>query len=145
MFNLKYNPNYSTCTPSCTEQNQLQYWIPAGISHIKWRAESEGVWEHGCTETLQTKEGCSNRRMEEVAQWVASYFVLISKYHYADQSKENKVSRACGTRGRVEESVQGFGGKAWWKDGIRKDLRETGWGVWSRSSWLRIGASGGLL
>jgi hypothetical protein len=27
-----------------------------------------------------------------------------------------------------------------WEDGIRMDLRETGWG-----SWLRIGTGGGLL
>jgi hypothetical protein len=31
-----------------------------------------------------------------------------------------------------------------WEDGIRMDLMETGWG-WSGSSWLRIGAGGGLL
>jgi hypothetical protein len=29
------------------------------------------------------------------------------------------------------------------EDGIRMDVRETGWG--SGSSWLRIGTSGGLL
>jgi hypothetical protein len=32
-----------------------------------------------------------------------------------------------------------------WEDGIKMDLRETGWGVWSRFSWLRIGTVGGLL
>jgi hypothetical protein len=32
-----------------------------------------------------------------------------------------------------------------WEDGIRMDLREMGWGVWSGFSWLRIGAGGGLL
>jgi hypothetical protein len=32
-----------------------------------------------------------------------------------------------------------------WEDGIRMDLRETGWGVWSGFSWLRIGIGGGLL
>jgi hypothetical protein len=26
-----------------------------------------------------------------------------------------------------------------WEDWIRMDRRETGWGVWSGSSWLRIG------
>jgi hypothetical protein len=31
------------------------------------------------------------------------------------------------------------------KDGIRTDLREIGWGVWSGFSWLRIETSGGLL
>jgi hypothetical protein len=29
-------------------------------------------------------------------------------------------------------------------DGIRMDLRESGWGVWSGFNWLRIGTSGGL-
>jgi hypothetical protein len=31
-----------------------------------------------------------------------------------------------------------------WQDGIRMDLRETGWGMWSVFIWLRIGTSGGL-
>jgi hypothetical protein len=39
------------------------------------------------------------------------------------------VGRACGTHGRGEKSVQGFGGKARWKDGIRMGLREFGWCV----------------
>jgi hypothetical protein len=53
--------------------------------------------------------------------------------------KVNEVGRACGTHRRGERSVQGFGGKAQrkeilrrprhrWEDGIRMDLRETGWG-----------------
>jgi hypothetical protein len=32
-----------------------------------------------------------------------------------------------------------------WEDGIKMDLREIGWGVWSGFSWLRIGTVGGLL
>jgi hypothetical protein len=33
-----------------------------------------------------------------------------------------------------------------WEDGIKMDLRETGsWGVWSGSTWLRIGTTGWLL
>jgi hypothetical protein len=32
-----------------------------------------------------------------------------------------------------------------WEDGIKMDLRETGWGVWSGFSWLRIWTVGGLL
>jgi hypothetical protein len=32
-----------------------------------------------------------------------------------------------------------------WEDGIRIDLREIGWGVWSGFTWLRIGTVGGLL
>jgi hypothetical protein len=32
-----------------------------------------------------------------------------------------------------------------WEDGIKVDLREIGWGVWSGFTWLRIGIVGGLL
>jgi hypothetical protein len=32
-----------------------------------------------------------------------------------------------------------------WEDGLKMDLRETGWGVWSGFTWLRIGIVGGLL
>jgi hypothetical protein len=32
-----------------------------------------------------------------------------------------------------------------WEDGIRMIHRETGWGVWSGFSWLRIETGGGLL
>jgi hypothetical protein len=56
--------------------------------------------------------------MEELAQWGASYFILLPNY-YADQIKDNKVGGACGTHGRGEECVQDFYGKA-----IRK---ETTW------------------
>jgi hypothetical protein len=66
------------------------------------------------------------------------------------------VGRACGTHGRGEKRVQDFGGKPEgeiplerprhrWEDGIKMDLREIGWGVWSGFTWLRIGTVGGLL
>jgi hypothetical protein len=32
-----------------------------------------------------------------------------------------------------------------WEDGLKIDLRENGWGVWSGFTWLRIGIVGGLL
>jgi hypothetical protein len=32
-----------------------------------------------------------------------------------------------------------------WDDGIKMDLGEIGWGVWSGFIWLRIGIFGGLL
>jgi hypothetical protein len=32
-----------------------------------------------------------------------------------------------------------------WEDGIKLDLTEIGWGVWSEFIWLRIGTVGGLL
>jgi hypothetical protein len=32
-----------------------------------------------------------------------------------------------------------------WEDGIKMNLRESGWGVWSGFTWLRLGTVGGLL
>jgi hypothetical protein len=56
------------------------------------------------------------------------------------------TSSTCGTHGRGEKSVQGFGGKSrrkettWktkrrWEDGIRMDLREIGLGG---VDWIRL-------
>ena len=32
-----------------------------------------------------------------------------------------------------------------WEDNIKMGLQEVGWGVWARSSWLRLGTGGGHL
>jgi hypothetical protein len=32
-----------------------------------------------------------------------------------------------------------------WKDNIKMDLQEVGYGIWTGSSWLRTGTGGGLL
>ena len=32
-----------------------------------------------------------------------------------------------------------------WEDNIKMDLQDWGWGVWTGSSWLRIGTGGGHL
>jgi hypothetical protein len=32
-----------------------------------------------------------------------------------------------------------------WKDNIKTDLPEVGWGAWVGSVWLRIGTGGGFL
>ena len=32
-----------------------------------------------------------------------------------------------------------------WQDIFKMDLQELGWGAWTGSKWLRIGAGGGLL
>jgi hypothetical protein len=56
------------------------------------------------------------------------------------------VGGACGTHGRGEKRVQGFGGKARrkeslerprhrWEDGIKMDLRDIGWGV---VQWIHL-------
>jgi hypothetical protein len=57
----------------------------------------------------------------------------------------NEVVRTCGTHGRGEKIVQGFGGKAQrdhsenprhrWEDGIRMDLREIGLGS---VDWIQL-------
>jgi hypothetical protein len=62
---------------------------------------------------------------------------LYSSPDIIRQIKANEVCRACGTHGRGEKSVEGFGGKPEgkrplgrprrrWEDGIRMDLREIG-------------------
>jgi hypothetical protein len=69
-----------------------------------------------------------------------------------------EVDRECGTHGRREKSVQGFGEKpkgkrplgrsrCRWEDGIRMDLKEICWagGLWIGFDWLRIETGGGLL
>jgi hypothetical protein len=60
---------------------------------------------------------------------------IICTHPQIPSVKANEVGGACGTHGRGEKSVQGFGGKARWKestwktkarrweDGIRMDLR----------------------
>jgi hypothetical protein len=42
------------------------------------------------------------------------------RYHQASQVKANEVGGACGTHGRGEKSVQGFGGKARRKENTGK-------------------------
>jgi hypothetical protein len=44
--------------------------------------------------------GTHNRRTDEVARLGASNFVLMPKYYYADQIKENEVHRTCGMHGK---------------------------------------------
>jgi hypothetical protein len=68
------------------------------------------------------------------------------------------VGGTCGTHGRREQSVQGFGGKARCKrplgrpmrryeDELRIDLtvRESGWGCVGKLSWFRVGTGCELL
>jgi hypothetical protein len=77
-----------------------------------------------------------------------SYFIFCthSKYHYADQIKENEMGGIYDAHGVGKENVQGFDGKARrkeslgrprhrWYDGIRTDLREIGWGT---VEWIQL-------
>jgi hypothetical protein len=47
--------------------------------------------------------------------------------------------------GKPEEKSPLVRPRSRWEDGIKMDLRDIGWGVWSGSTWLRIGVAGGLL
>jgi hypothetical protein len=100
------------------------------------------------------KKGWKNLRVEDVAQWGASYFALIPKYHQAYKIKENEAGGACGTHGRGEKSVHGLGGKARRKETTRKTEDGRLWSKWilgrlggglSAFAWLRLGTGGGLL
>jgi hypothetical protein len=57
---------------------------------------------------------------------VHNSLILIPKYDSSDQAKEEELGGACGTHGRVEESVQGFGGKSRRKETTRKNKLEMG-------------------
>jgi hypothetical protein len=59
--------------------------------------------------------------------------------------KENEVGGACGTHGRGEKSVQGFGGKAESKRPLGRPRRRWEDGMWSGFRRLRIRTRGKLL
>jgi hypothetical protein len=67
-----------------------------------------------------------------------------------------EVGGACGTHGREKKVYKVLVRKPEGKrplgrprrrqeDGIRMDLGETDWGVWTGFSWLRTGTGGGIL
>jgi hypothetical protein len=47
--------------------------------------------------------------------------------------------------GKPEEKRQLGRPRRRWKDGIKMDIMQIGWGVWRGFTWLRIGTVGGLL
>jgi hypothetical protein len=68
----------------------------------------------------------------------------------------NEVGGTCGTHGEERNVQRVLVGKPEgkrplgrprrrWEDGIRMDLMEMAWGVWSESSWRRIGVGGVVL
>jgi hypothetical protein len=74
---------------------------------------------------------------------------IICTHPQARQVKANEVGGACGTHGRGEKSVQGFGGKTrrketTWKMGSEWILGRLAWGVSIGFDWLRTGTGGGL-
>jgi hypothetical protein len=63
--------------------------------------------------------------------------------HVARVGKESKVYKVVVAK---PEGKRPFGRlECRWEDGIRMDLGNIVWGVWSGFSWLRIGTGGRLL
>jgi hypothetical protein len=63
--------------------------------------------------------------------------------HVARMEEEGKVCKVL--VGKPEGKSPLGRRRCRWEDRTRMDLREVGWGVRSGSSWLRIGASSGLM
>jgi hypothetical protein len=77
--------------------------------------------------------------MEEVAQ--SASFILICRYHYADQVKVNEVGGACGTYGR------GNCTRFWWESLKERDhLEDQGIDGRMGSEWIlrRLAGGGGV-
>jgi len=75
---------------------------------------------------------------------------------FDDKIKKNEIGRACsmygGRRGIYRVLVGKPEGKRLlgrprrrWEDNIKMDLKEMDLGLWTGSSWLRIGTGGGHL
>jgi hypothetical protein len=48
-------------------------------------------------------------RWKTVVQLGTSYLVILSKYYMGGEIKKNEMGGACGTYGRQEKCLQGFG------------------------------------
>jgi hypothetical protein len=81
---------------------------------------------------------------------------LLTKYRAGDQIKKNEMDGARSTCremrgaypvlvGKPEEKRKH--GRPWrkWKDNIKMDVQEVGWGTWTGLIWLRTGTGEGLL
>jgi hypothetical protein len=74
------------------------------------------------------------RRIKSTKMWWAG--------HVARMGEERNVYRVL--VGKPERNSPLGRPRRKWKDGIRVDLREISWGVWSVFTWLRIVTGGGL-
>jgi hypothetical protein len=68
-----------------------------------------GTRQQSADRGICAKEG-ADRALHGTAQRAASWFVLLIKYYAGDQINKNKMGRACGTYGRLDNCVEGFGG-----------------------------------
>jgi hypothetical protein len=63
--------------------------------------------------------------------------------HVAHMGEERKVYKVLVGKPKGKRPLGRLRHK--WEDGIKMDLREIGWRVWSGCSWLRTGTGGRLL
>jgi hypothetical protein len=80
-----------------------------------------------------------NTVLRKTTKWGTSWSVLLTKYYSGDQIKKNEMDRECSMYGGEVRCIQDFGGETWeneplgrlrcrWKDNIKMDLQEVGWG-----------------
>jgi len=94
---------------------------------------------------------------ELVTIWIVSILsLLLTQYFSGDKIEKNVMGGAYRTNGERRGVYRAFVGKPEgkrpvgrprrrWEDNIKMELQEVGCGVWTGSSWLRIGADGGHL
>jgi hypothetical protein len=114
---------------------------------------AEGFREQVAEEDSWAQEGRGNRGMrrlqnEELYALYSSNIIRVIN---------SRTLRWAGHVARMEERcIQGFGGKPEgrrtlerprrrWKDNIKIDVKEVGWGTWTGSLWLRIETSSEFL
>ena len=77
-------------------------------------------------------------------------------YYSGDQIEKNEMGGACSAYGDRRGVYRVLVGKPEgkrplgrlrrrWEDNVKMDLQEVGCGVWTGSSWLRVGTGGGHL
>jgi len=82
--------------------------------------------------------------------------LILTQYCSGDKIEKNEMGGAYSAYGGEERRVRGFGGKpegkrplgrprSRWEDKIKWILRKWDVGVWTGSSWFRIGAGVGYL
>lgn len=60
------------------------------IDLARWRKSKDwGVCEQGAYEYIWTQDGWSDRRLEAVPLWIATQFVLSTKYNQDDQIEKD--------------------------------------------------------
>jgi hypothetical protein len=126
--------------PNVIQPNDLKYSSTGSLkSHIFGPKQNEvkGEWRKLHSEKLHNFYSSPNiiRQIKlRTMRWVG---------HVAHKGEETEVYKIL--VGKPEGKRPLGRPRQRWEDGIRMDLGEIGWGVWSGFNWLRIGTSGRLL